>query len=149
MVSAIKSSKTYAVIILIGVVLIILGLFTAGRTGLNMLFFKQYPILGSSPLGFLGFTGSYQVYGPTGPITREEDCRFYQVQPAYYTSDGEAREPTKKELETEKEGQELCRINISEARTNTKIQDISSAILLLSLGSGILISSKFLFKNQA
>lgn len=130
-----KESKTHAWITFIGVILFLVGVYAAVRTGINLTLFDKYPQTGVITLNFSGTPPYYQ---------REQDCSYPR---AYYSADGRiTRQPTLEEKEQEKRDTQSCLEGVAEARQTAKINDISQSLLLLFLGVGVLVARKIFFK---
>lgn len=114
-------------ILFVGVLAILLGLFSAFRVGLN---YKLYP--GKYPTTGL-FNPGY--YGQ-----REEDC-LYPMGP-YFTEKGMTRQPSVEETQLEKTNQDRCLSQVKEARRNTEISDLTTVAFFLFIGAGVLVSKK-------
>lgn len=132
---AITSAKTKTsmdkFILFVGVLSILLGLFSAFRVALN---YKLYP--GKYPTTGL-FNPGY--YGQT-----EEDCS-YPVGP-YFTEKGDPRKPSVEEIEIEKLNKERCLSQVKEARRTTEVSDLNTVAFFLFIGIGVLASKK-IFMN--
>lgn len=129
------TSKTVSPwILLIGLILLITGLYGAGRSVVNMTMFDKYPTTGVYSFSF--FNGCQQpVYQQ-----REQDCLYPLT---YYKTDGiTLREPTEGELQRDTAQQQICVGGVTEARDAAKVNDISQSLLYLVLGAGILVSRK-------
>ncbi len=118
-------------ILFVGVLSVLLGMFSAFRVGLN---YKLYP--GKYPTAGI-FSPGY--YGQ-----REEDC-IYPMGP-YFTEKSVPRKPTAEETEMEKLNQERCLSQVKEARKTTEISDLNTIAFFLFIGIGVLASKK-IFMN--
>mgnify|MGYP001590678103 CR=1 FL=1 len=129
------TSKTVSPwILLIGLVMLILGLYGAGRTAINMTMFDKYPIVCFYSLSFFG-NSQMSMY-----TQREQDC-LYPI--TYLKTDGMTLRPgSKEEIARNTAQQQICVSGVTEARNNAKINDISQSLLYLVLGGGILVSRK-------
>ena len=129
------TSKTVSPwISLIGLVMLIMGLYGAGRTATNMTMFDKYPTVGVYSFSFFG-SSQMPVY-----TQREQDC-LYPI--TYYKTDGiTLRSGSKEEIARDTAQQQICVSGVTEARNNAKINDISQSLLYLVLGAGILLSRK-------
>jgi len=125
-----------SVIMFLGLVILLIGIFASARTIINFSAFGKYPttgVLNLSPFGF--------------PLlsAREEDC--IQVGAStYFTQDNKPRPPTDDEKISEKRNYNSCVGSVIQSREAAKANDISLSLLLLILGSGLLISNRFLFR---
>jgi hypothetical protein len=118
-------------ILFVGVLSILLGLFSAFRVGIN---YKLYP--GKYPTTGL-FNPGY--YGQ-----REEDCT-YPMGP-YFDEKSMRREASAEETKMEQLNQERCLSQVKEARRNTEISDLTTEAFFLFIGIGVLASKK-IFMN--
>ena len=74
-----KKSKSNSFISLIGLLLLLLGIYMTVRTCTNFIFFKKYPTTGVMP--------TISLYGGGMPYSqREEDCYMYPQ--VYFKTDG-------------------------------------------------------------
>lgn len=118
-------------ILFVGVLSILLGLFSAFRVALNYkLYPGKYPTTGVFSPGYFG--------------QREEDC-MYPIGP-YFTEKGDPRKPSAEETEIEKLNQERCLSQVKEARRTTEINDLNTIAFFLFIGIGVLASKK-IFMN--
>lgn len=129
-----SQGKANTFITLVGVILLLLGIFGTVRTAVNLLAFSKYPTTGIFTINITGIPPYYQ---------REEDCMFPQT---YYTQDGKPRGSTTEEQAQSKEQQRICLTGIRDSREATKTNDISTSLLFLFLGVGILSTKRFFFK---
>ena len=152
---------------LIGILLVLAGLYGSVRTAVNLLLFPKYPSTGAFTLNFSGVA----FYGP-----REEDCEmsYFGSSEISIVPDAESeilREVSiapdaesetlsqvsiPPEAKTEIPGEETKNINnqermmqsclkgVSETRQQVKINDISQSVMFLVLGGGILATRKYL-----
>lgn len=129
-----SESRVYPWVTFIAIVLLLLGIFGAVRTAINMMAFEKYPSTGVYAFSFMmpGF------YGP-----REQDCTYPQP---YFTPDGKSRTPSKEEKEQEKIMKQNCLDGVREAREQAKINDMSQSALFLTLGLGLLVTRKRFFR---
>lgn len=125
------NSILYAIISFIGIVLLLIGIYAAVRTTVNVFTFEKYPI----DNGFFSFVFS--------PYQSEADCLNPQK---YYTNDGKERTATEQEKQDAKVQEESCLSQVQDSRKSAKTNDISASILYLFLGAGILLTRKFMFK---
>lgn len=121
----------YAIISFIGIVLLLIGIYSAVKTTVNFLAFEKYPI----DNGFLSFAFS--------PYRSETECSNPQK---YYTNDGQERAATEQEKQDAKVQEKSCLSQVQDSRKSAKTNDISASILYLFLGAGILLTRKFMFK---
>lgn len=118
-------------ILFVGVLSILLGLFSAFRVGIN---YKLYP--GKYPTTGL-FNPGY--YGQ-----REEDC-LYPTGP-YLDAKSLPRNQTAEEMKIEQLNQERCLSQVLESRRTTEIGDLTTVAFFLFIGLGVLASKK-IFMN--
>ncbi len=129
-----KEKKIPSWITFIGVVLLLIGIYGAVRTGINLSFFEKYP-----PEGILGIPWA-QPYYPQ----REQECMYPHP---YYEPDGKTTRPaTPEEKENEAISTQICLDGAREARERAKINDLSQSVLFLFLGIGILTTRRIFFK---
>lgn len=125
-----NDSKVSSWVLFIGVLLLLIGIYAAGRTAINLIFFQKYP---------QGGVLSININGAPPYFQKESDCLY----PSTYVDDTKSPEQRKEE---DRRQQEICLSNVSEERERAKINDISQAMMFLFLGAGILISKKIFFK---
>jgi hypothetical protein len=128
------NSKTVSPwILLIGLVLVLMGLYGTGRTVVNMTMFDKYPSTGVYSFSFFG--------GQQMPMytQREQDCLYPLT---YYKPDGTIRTGTKEEIERDTAQQQICVSGVTETRNTAKVNDVSQSLLYLILGAGILVCRK-------
>lgn len=130
-----KKSKVNSFISLLGLILLLLGIFMSVKTGINLAFFDKYPTMGSTSLAPIFFGGM--------PYSqREEDCMIY---PQIYTKmSGEPRAATEDEKKMEEVQKQSCINSVIQARETAKINDISTSLLFLFLGLGVLIGRRYI-----
>lgn len=126
--------KANTFITLLGVILLLLGIFGSVRTAVNLVAFSKYPTSGIFTINLTGIPPYYQ---------RESDCTYPQT---YYTPDGKPRESTKEEKALAKQQEASCSTGVQNAREAAKTNDISTSLLFLFLGVGILSTKRFFFK---
>ena len=131
-----SDSKSNIWFTFVGVILLLIGIYAAVRTGINFLAFSKYPQSGVLTLSFFGnMPPSY---------TREQDCTYTHY---YYDVDGKtARQPTKEEAAQEKRDETNCLTSVVESRETAKINDISQSLFFLFLGAGVLVARKILLR---
>ena len=129
-----KPSKANAFISLIGLFLLLMGVFMTVRTGVNLAFFKKYPTTGV-------MTVAMPFFGGMPYSQREEDCMMYPQ--TYYKPDGQPRAATADEKIMAEQQKKSCISGVEQARDAAKINDISSSLLFIFLGLGVLIGKKF------
>lgn len=127
-----KSSVANTVISLVGLFLFLLGLFAVIRTGVNLVFFKKYPTVGVLSINLSGVPPYMQ---------REEDCYYPQT---YFTQDGKPREATETEKKNEQQQRTVCISGVTQSRESAKINDISTSLLFLFLGIGVIVGKKYI-----
>lgn len=127
-----RQSKANTFVSLLGLLLLLLGIYMTVRTGINLVYFKKYPT-----------TGVMSFITPFGmPYSqREEDCMFYPQ--TYFKPDGQPRTATKEEKKMEEQQKNVCISGVVQTREATKINDISSSLLFLFLGLGVLIGKRY------
>jgi len=131
----VKQTKTNAFISLLGLLLLLLGIYMSVRTGINLAFFKKYPTTGVISIGSAFFGGM--------PYSqREEDCMMSYPQ-TYFNDKGQPRPATGEDKKMEEQQKKLCVSGVIEGREATKINDISSSFLFVFLGAGVLIGKRY------
>ncbi|MBU2542973.1 hypothetical protein KJ707_00175 [Patescibacteria group bacterium] len=121
---------------LLSVIFLLVGIYSMTRVIVNLKFFDKYPMTGVLYFNFYGVSPYYQ---------KEEDC----VYPITYIDDkGTARKPSQEEQDSEKNSQDRCLNDVKSNRDNAKVNDINTSIFFIFLGSGILITKKFLYKHE-
>jgi len=131
----IKQSKTNAFISLLGLLLLLLGIYMSVRTGINLTFFKKYPTTGVLSIGSAFFGGM--------PYSqREEDCMMSYPQ-TYFDDKGQPRPATNDDKRMEEQQKKYCISGVEQAREASKINDISSSLLFVFLGMGVLIGKRY------
>lgn len=128
-----KKSSVPAWVTFIGLLLLLLGLYASGRTGVNFLLFPKYPTAGVLSLNFSGIAA----YGPN-----EADCLRSQT----YSDPAEPARPISNEEKfRQNQDQETCLSSVREARRASKVNDIAQSVLFLFLGLGTLFSRRYFF----
>lgn len=131
----IKQTKANAFISLLGLLLLLFGIFMTVRTGVNLAFFKKYPTTGVLSIGSAFFGGM--------PYSqREEDCMMSYPQ-IYFNDKGQSRPATNDEKKMEVQQKKLCISGVEQAREASKINDISTSLLFVFLGAGVLIGKRY------
>ena len=121
-------------ILILGVIFFIIGLYGLVRVSVNMLALEKYPTSGVYSFGFFNAAPYYE--------QRESDCMYPMV---YYKPDNmTTREPTKEEKERDENQQKVCLEGISQSRATSKADDIAQSLLFLFLGGGVLVSRRFI-----
>jgi len=128
-----KPQKSGSVIALIGLVLLLVGIYASVRTTINLIFFEKYPVNGVLTINI----GAYPPYYSQ----REEDCQYPM---SYFTPNGEPRPATDDEKSYEKKQLEICLSGVAQARESAKINDVSMAGLFLLLGIGVLVGKRYI-----
>lgn len=128
------NGKVNTLVTFVGVILLLIGIYSSLRTALNFIVFKNYP---TTSIYYINLTGV------PPHMQRDEDCMYLQT---YFTPDGKTRPATPEEKANEKEQQRLCLTGVRDARENAKASDVSSSLLFLFLGLGILTTKRFFFK---
>lgn len=140
MVGDVSSSRLNAWVTLIGLLLLLIGIYASGRTVVNLVAFQKYPTAGVLTFNFMG-SGMY--------FPREEDCMMQvQMDIVPYPGETEAtlsEEEKSLQKEQEKQQQEICLSGIVDARKQARVNDISRSLLFLFLGGGVLGLRKYLF----
>lgn len=121
------------IVAFLALILFLLGMYAAIRTGMNMLLLKKYPSVGVFTLNLIG--------NPTGQ--REEDC-IYTIN--YTNPDGSPRKPNADDKKSEEEQQKRCIDGIKEARDTARFNDINSSVVLLFLGGCLLVVRRFFLR---
>ncbi len=117
----------------IAAMLLLIGIYSIVRIGINLAMYNKYPTVGVLNLNF---------FGPPYIPQRDEDC----LNPmSYYTNDGKLRPGTEDELVNEKNQQQICLNSVKAARETTKANDINTALFFVFMGGGFLIVKKFFF----
>lgn len=131
----ITAKKVSPWILFVGFILLIIGLYGAGRIAVNVTVLDKYPTTGIYKLWDSGYP-----YDGKGMYTqREQDCLYPMT---YSNPDGTLRPGTKEEIERDTAQQKICVDGVTETRNNAKVNDISQALFYLFLGAGILVSRK-------
>ena len=131
-------SKLGSWILVVGVILLLVGFYSAARTIINLTLFDKYPTTGVLTINFSGIPPYMQ---------REEDCKYPQL---YYNLDGKSTRPsTTEERAVEKQNQENCIRTVTQTRESAKANDISNSVLFLFLGTGIIVVYRFFPKTSA
>ncbi len=128
-----KESGHMVWITFIGLILLLLGIYSSARTAINLAFFEKYPTSGTLsiiPLGIPPF------YGP-----REEDCMMMSSPPMPVEGDIKVM-PYPYDADNQKNS---CLESVRQSREQAKINDISQSLLFLFLGAGVLHARKKLF----
>ncbi len=136
------------VLLFIGVVLLLIGIYGALRTVINMVAFEKYPqtgVIGAVPWSGIQPAPSYQ---------REQDCEtsYVYTPQLFYEKDGvTSRTPNadeKLQMEQQKQLNDTqlknCISGVKEARDVAKINDITQSLLLLFLGGSVLLYRRIL-----
>lgn len=121
-----KNSVPQVIVSLLGLILLLIGIYGGARTIVNMKFFEKYPT-----------TGIYSMYGY---MEREEDCEYPMT---YSTPDGKNRPATDEEKEAEMKQKEICLSRVTSSRANARVNDVSMSLLFVLLGAGVLLSKKY------
>lgn len=119
-----KNKQEYPFLTMVAVLLLLLGIYATARTAVNFLLFSRYPTTGVINLNFSGMAS----YG--GP--REEDCDSISSYPG--------DQSTAASIAKQKAS---CLSSVKETRDGAKVNDISTSVLLLFLGGGLLASKKY------
>ncbi|MEK7188403.1 MAG: hypothetical protein AAB685_00955 [Patescibacteria group bacterium] len=134
---ATPNSKFPAWVTFVGLILLLFGVYGSLRTAINLTLFEKYPATGVYVLNFMGMPYYQQ---------REEDCE--NMPTIYPLSDVSSpiEVLSKEESIKEQEKQKLfCLGTVRESRSQAKINDISQSILFLFLGTGVMVSRKYIF----
>lgn len=101
-----------------------------------MAVYEKYPTIGIISINLSGVP----------PYSQSEDsCTYSRL---YYTDDGRTVRPaTPEENSQEKFDEASCLRSLSDARRDSKVNDISTAGLFLFLGLGSLIANKLFVRN--
>lgn len=130
----IKKSGASSWISLIGLLMLLFGIYSSARTIINLTFYDKYPTIGvGSMMSVFGMPS----FGP-----REEDCNNSMSMP-YYRSDGEPRKATEEEKKMEEQQKKMCVESVAYARKSAKVNDIGTSALFVFLGAGVLIGKKY------
>jgi hypothetical protein len=130
----------------IGVVLLLLGLYGAFRTLVNLIAFERYPQ--EAVFSLSSFQSDY--------TQREEDCAttYAYSLPIYYQSDNVTpRKATAEEAKSDaayaaqqEQNKENCVTGLQEIRKAAMVSDISHSIIFLLLALGVLFHNR-IFKK--
>lgn len=125
-------SKVASWMTVIGMILLLVGIYASLRLGINLVAFDKYPQEGVISLNFAG--APY--------FQKEQDCSY----PAVYFEDGTSAErpATEGEMKRDAENQRTCLQSVADARETAKKNDISQALLFLFMGAGLLLSRRFI-----
>ncbi len=113
----------------LALVFLLLGVFGAVRTVINLYLFEKYP-----NGGVLSFNNNY--------MQREEDCQSYPM--TYFDDKGQARPATVDENKMADEQKQICLSSVAKSREDAKVNDISISLFCLFLGAGIFIGKRYL-----
>lgn len=116
----------------VGVIFLLLGVYTAIRVAANLKMYEKYPTVGVLNLNIFG---TYTI-----APQRDEDCSY--ITP-YYGPDGTLRAATADEKTNELMQKENCLKGVTATREATKTNDINTAIFLLFMGAGLFALRKF------
>lgn len=130
-----SKSKTPMWFTFIGLMLVLLGLYSSARTAVNLFAFEKYP-----QGGVLSFNIGNM---PIPYFQQEKDCNYPRT---YYNNDGRIRSATPEEKTDEQNQKQQCLDSVKESRNQAKINDISQSLLFLFLGVGVLVTRKVFFK---
>jgi hypothetical protein len=123
-----------SVFLLVGLLLVLIGVYSGSRTAINTLALSQYPTTGV--LSFLPCSYSYP--------QRESDCA---PTGDYYDDEGNLRKPTELERANDEAYKRTCLARIAETRAETRANDINTSIFFLFIGAGVLIVRKIVFRG--
>lgn len=132
-----NKSKFPTWVTFIGFILVLLGVYGSLRTAINLTLFARYPATGVYVLNFMGMPYYQQ---------REEDCE--NIPTIYPPSDVQIpiEDFSKEESIKDQEKQKLfCLGTVKDSRQQAKINDISQSLLFLFLGTGVMVSRKYIF----
>lgn len=119
-----------------GVLLVLLGIYAAVRTAVNIkLFSDRYPQSGVINTSLFGQPVYYQ---------RETDCNFPFT--PVVSPNGELTQPSLDQIKIDKQNKDNCLTGVKDAREQAKLNDISVSTLFIFIGLGILLSRKFFYK---
>ncbi len=127
-----NGTKVNSIVSFIGLILLLLGIFATVKTGVNLVFFKKYPTYGVLSLNFMGMPPF---------MSREEDCLIFPQ--TYFNQAGAPRVASDDEKRMEKLQKEMCIGAVKQNRESAKINDISTSLLFLFLGVGVLVGKKY------
>ncbi len=132
------NEKPNAWISLIGLLLLLVGIFGVLRITINVVAFEKYP-----SAGIFNFTNNN--YSP-----REEDCMSITNSfPFPVNPDGSTQKMTKEyeQIMLDQQQQQFtsCVASAVSARDQAKVNDISQSLLALFLGVGVLMVRKYIF----
>lgn len=119
---------------LIGLLLLLVGVYMSVRTVVNLAFFDKYPTGGVmiTPMSFFGGMPYEQ---------REEDCTM--MGQVYFKPDGMPRQPSEDEKKMAIQQEKLCIDSVKRSRETAKINDIASSLLFVFMGAGVLIGKRY------
>lgn len=127
---------------LIGLILLLVGIYGSVKTIINFTLFEKYPSTGVLSVSFM------PMYYP-GPGAREEDCTTMYYAPYPPGDMAKLTEEEKKEMKEQAKVQErVCVSSVKESREQAKVNDISTSLLALFLGGGVLVFRKKLFAES-
>lgn len=114
-----RDKDSYSFLTTLAVLLLLLGIFASAKTTANFLLFPRYPTVGVIPLNFSGV--------PTYSGPREEDCESISSYPGDQSSAAS--------IKIQKDS---CLSSVRDTREAAKVNDISTSIMFLFLGVGLL-----------
>ncbi len=131
-----EHTAAYNWVTFLGIFMLLIGIFAAGRTVINMyLFPTQYPQSGVLAVNIGGQQPYYQ---------RESDCN-YPPTPSYDSS-GKMAPPSPEQTKIDNQNKSNCLAGVKDTREQTKINDIATSLLFLFVGFGLLVMRRFFFK---
>lgn len=127
-------SKVASWMTVIGMLLLLVGIYATVRTGINFFAFPKYPQEGVLSFNFTGTPPYFQ---------REQDCNYPII---YYEDNNSSKErsATESEIKRDEETKRSCLQGVADQREAAKKNDISQSLLFLFLGAGLLVSRRFL-----
>ncbi|OGK19999.1 hypothetical protein A2866_06335 [Candidatus Roizmanbacteria bacterium RIFCSPHIGHO2_01_FULL_39_8] len=114
-----RGKDSYSFLTTLAVLLLLLGIFASARTIVNFLLFSKYPTTGVITLNFSGV--------PTYSGPREDDCESISSYPGDQSSAASI-----------KMQKDSCLSSVRDTREAAKTNDISTSVMFLFLGGGLL-----------
>lgn len=131
-----EHSAAYNWVTVLGVFMLLIGVFATARTAANMyLFTDRYPQSGVLSFSF----GGPQLY-----YQRESDCNYPPT--LSYGPDGKPAPVSAEQNKIDAQNKANCLAGVKDNREQTKISDIATAIMFLFVGAGLLVMRRYFFK---
>ncbi len=119
---------------LLGVLLLLVGVYTILRVGINEAAFDKYPQGGVYPINFSGNAPIFQ---------RESDCTYAQT---YYDNNGNLRQPNTQEKKMSAQDKKRCLDGVADTRRTSEANDLSAAGFFLFVGAAFLLIRRHYLK---